>query len=103
MAPGSESGKGRWARATTICAISTTRGDPPLAVGPFPFMPGQAAITSNRRARGTPGSISVDNRTTEFGRRAMDACAYQYGVRLDFIRRDRSVDRFQESHSAPQL
>jgi hypothetical protein len=64
----------------------------PLAVGPFPFMPGQAAITGNRRARGTPESISVDNRTTEFGRRAMDAWAYQYGVRLDFIRRGRSVD-----------
>jgi hypothetical protein len=48
-------------------------------------------------------SISVDNRTTEFGRQAMDAWAYQYHVRLHFIRGGKSVDRFQESHSAPQL
>ena len=63
----------------------------PLIVEPFPFMPGQAAITRNRRAGGRQNQALII-RTTEFGRRAMDAWAYLYGVRLDFIRRGRSVD-----------
>jgi hypothetical protein len=52
----------------------------PLIVGPFPFMPGQAAITRNRRARGRQNQSALIIRTTEFGRRAMDAWAYLYGV-----------------------
>jgi putative transposase len=41
--------------------------------------------------RGAPVSITVDN-GTEFGSRAMEAWAYQYGVQLDFIRPGRPVE-----------
>jgi putative transposase len=86
---------GRWFRVLTL-AGQFTRECPLL-------LPGRSlsgakvalALAQVIAERGAPVSITVDN-GTEFGSRAMEAWAYQYGVQLDFIRPGRPVEN---SHS----
>ena len=48
-------------------------------------------------ARAVPESISTDN-GSEFGGKAMEAWAYQAGVKLDFIRPSKPVENAYASH-----
>lgn len=50
-----------------------------------------ACLTRLVEQRGIPQSITVDN-GTEFCSRALDAWAYEHGVKLDFIRPGKPVD-----------
>ena len=49
--------------------------------------------------RGYPESITVDN-DSEFCSRVMDARAYRHGVKLDFIRPGKPVERMTRASTA---
>jgi putative transposase len=82
---------GRWFRVLTL--VDQFTRECPLLLPDRSLSGAKVALALAQvvAERGAPVSITVDN-GTEFGSRAMEAWAYQYGVQLDFIRPGRPVE-----------
>jgi putative transposase len=82
---------GRWFRVLTVVDQFTRECLLLLADSSLTGHNVALALSQVIAERGTPVSITVDN-GTEFGSRAMDGWAYQFGVQLDFIRPGKPVE-----------
>ena len=82
---------GRWFRVLTVVDQFTRECLLLLADSSLTGHKVALALSQVIAERGTPVSITVDN-GTEFGSRAMDGWAYQFGVQLDFIRPGKPVE-----------
>src|ERR1700738_364223 len=82
---------GRWFRVLTVVDQFTRECLLLLADSSLTGNNVALALSQVMAERSPPVSITVDN-GTEFGSRAMDAWAYQFGVQLDFIRPGKPVE-----------
>jgi putative transposase len=82
---------GRWFRVLTV--VDQFTRECLLLLADSSLTGNKVALALSRviAERGAPVSITVDN-GTEFGSRAMDGWAYQFGVQLDFIRPGKPVE-----------